>query len=325
MKKTGYRQIIFLSILLLNGLLGCQNATNDNIVRRFIEEKKTSVNWKNTEEDIIDFSANVKVYSMNNRKDSSMKYDSSYRISTKMIQGEQYTRLDMLNEGTGKDFVSVISNEKEMVVFDSLSQEIKYRLPVDKTAKDFVFLQNDIGISSVNLDKIKTEAKRLSFDVTENKENATLIISLPNNVFSSNSAQRLSTKVMYDTTSQTLTNMETIDYRNNGSTVKTSIEFVYQECDGKYIKVGMISKIETEFDDYLEGVDPNLSYYNSIDEIPEISESDYKKMKDQGNIFEDSSLKFGNPADLSSSETIVEVYENIEINQTDDSVFKLLF
>ena len=32
----------------------------------------------------------------------------------------------------------------------------------------------------------------------------------------------------------------------------------------------------------------------------------------------------GNPADLSSVETIIELYENVEVNVVDDSLFKLI-
>lgn len=326
MKKKTYRLIGIVFSLSLVGLFSCQNGVESSNGRKFIEGKKISVNWENGEEEVISgFSANVSVYSMNNRKDTSFKFDSSYKISTKLIQGEQYTRLDLLDIKPQGEVLSIISNEREKVLFDTISQEIKYRLPVDNTSKDFSFLQEGIGFGSVNLDKIRTEAKRLSLDVTENTEESTLVIKLPDEFFSTDSVRRLSTKIMFDTVSQTLTNMETVDYRENGSTVTTSVEFVYQECDGKYVKVGSIIKTDTDYNQFIEGINPETPYYNSIDEIPEISEADYEKMKAEGNIFEDDSITFGNPADLSSSETVVEVYENIEINNVDDSKFRLLF
>lgn len=137
--------------------------------------------------------------------------------------------------------------------------------------------------------------------------------------------KRISTKVTYDTVSETLENMETIDIKDDGSTVTTSIDYIYQECDDNLVKVGMITTIDTKYDNLIEGVDENLPYFDSIDDIPEISDEEFEKLSANGNIFKNDSIKFGNPADLSSVVTIVEVYENIEINNIDDSVFKLLF
>ncbi len=42
-----------------------------------------------------------------------------------------------------------------------------------------------------------------------------------------------------------------------------------------------------------------------------------------GSAFEDTDITFGDPADLSSVETIVEKYESIEINKVDDRLFRL--
>ena len=43
-----------------------------------------------------------------------------------------------------------------------------------------------------------------------------------------------------------------------------------------------------------------------------------------GNAVVIEEFPLGNPADLSSVETIIELYENVEVNVVDDSLFKLI-
>ena len=73
----------------------------------------------------------------------------------------------------------------------------------------------------------------------------------------------------------------------------------------------------------IEGLE-DLEYYNSIDEIPEITMEEYEKMKANGNIREIENYRLGNPADLSNTVTTIEIYEDIEINVLDDIEFRPL-
>ena len=262
---------------------------------------------------------------MNSRIDSTLKMDSTYRLCTKLIGGEQFTRLDMLDASPDGQFRSIITGPQETVLFNSLTNEIQQRSVAQHEAMDFVFLQNELGFGKVNLDAIKQEAQRLSLDVTDDQKKSTLLISLPNDYFSTDIGKRISTKLSYDTTTETLTSIETIDVIETESTVTSTMEFVYQEIDGNYVKVGMITTIDTKYNNLIETNEPVSDYYESYDDIPEISDEDFEKMQMEGNIFENSSTIIGNPADLSSVVTIVEVYDDININNTDDSVFKLIF
>lgn len=67
----------------------------------------------------------------------------------------------------------------------------------------------------------------------------------------------------------------------------------------------------------------NVEYFESIDDIPEISEQEYNSLLESETTEKVESLLFGNPADLSYEETIVEVYNNMEINTIEDSLFKI--
>jgi hypothetical protein len=47
-------------------------------------------------------------------------------------------------------------------------------------------------------------------------------------------------------------------------------------------------------------------------------------MQEAGNINEIPGITFGNPADLSYTETIFEVYQDMEINAVSDQLFRLI-
>ena len=67
-----------------------------------------------------------------------------------------------------------------------------------------------------------------------------------------------------------------------------------------------------------------MPFFNSPDEIPEMSASDLAAMQAAGNIYEETNMTFGNPADLSYVETIYEVYQDIEINSAPEHLFRLI-
>ena len=84
------------------------------------------------------YAANVSVYKMNSRENNSLELDSKYRLFTKLLNGEQYTRLDMKDESSDGRLRSIVTSENEMVLFDSESEEVQYRLPVGIVSNDLV-------------------------------------------------------------------------------------------------------------------------------------------------------------------------------------------
>ena len=100
---------------------------------------------------------------------------------------------------------------------------------------------------------------------------------------------------------------------------------VYEDYEGTPVKIGTIFTINTQMAENVGEMLDKSMVYESVDDIPEISDEEFEAMQEAGNIYEDSSITFGDPANLSNIETVVELYTNIEINQTEDSVFKLLF
>ena len=64
--------------------------------------------------------------------------------------------------------------------------------------------------------------------------------------------------------------------------------------------------------------------YNSVDEIPILSKAELEELEKTANVFESSEIQLGDPSDLSYTETIVELYEYVDINNVNDSEFKML-
>ena len=99
---------------------------------------------------------------------------------------------------------------------------------------------------------------------------------------------------------------------------------VYEEVDGVPVKIGQITEIDSQAPGLLEDIDPDMPYFNSPEEIPEMSASDFAAMEAAGNVFEDTEITYGNPADISNVETIYEVYQDIEINSAPEQLFRLI-
>jgi hypothetical protein len=55
-----------------------------------------------------------------------------------------------------------------------------------------------------------------------------------------------------------------------------------------------------------------------------LSQEDFDRMVEAGNLNEMPDVTFGDPTDLSYTETIYEVYQDVEINAVDDQLFRLL-
>ena len=124
-------------------------------------------------------------------------------------------------------------------------------------------------------------------------------------------------KIVFDTVNEVLDEVEITTIPEEGKTVTTTQVPVYEETNGELIKIGCVTTIDTKNENLIEGFPEDYKYYNSIDEIPEISQKKYEELKKNGNIYEDVGMTLGNPADLSNIQTIVEIYDYIDINNSD--------
>lgn len=333
MKKVLFwRRLVSLStiaVVCLAFSLSCDNgiskkAGDENTA--FFEANPPSITWKGADKEAItSFSADVEVYSMNNRRDQGATLSNKYRMSLRKVDGMQLVRLDLDPALNGNRARSILSNGNEVLIFDTKSNEIQYRIPIAMdVSQDLAFLSLETAISRFDMSLIRSESKRLAFDMTEDTENR-LVLDLPSHLFQGRPGDtRLSTRVAFDSTNDTLQSIETVTMLEDGSTVTSFMQPVYEDKDGIPVKVGMISILDTKIESLIEGFGPDTEIFESPDDIPEISEDALAAMVAEGSIQEANAPVFGNPADLSHQDTIIELYREIEINAVPESAFKLL-
>lgn len=332
MKKNRYK--VQSLVLLLCGLmvtlllLACSNAVTSPsaAAEDLFNENPVTITWKGDASDGIEsYSADIEVYAMNNRTDTHTSLQNKYRMSLKTINDVPHVRLDFAPEFNGGVYRSVMTNDKEMLVFDTNSGAIEYRLPVeDEVPQDLAFLGTETTLSRVNLSLIRSEAQRLAFDVTET-EGVAVSINLPSHLFADNPYEtRLSTRATFDAVNETLNEMEIVSVLEDGTTITTNLYPIYEDKNGEPVKVGSVTFIDTKVPNLIEGFDPDTEIFETIDDIPELSKEEAAQLEAEGNLHEMPSFTFGNPADLSYEETVIEVYSDIAINTVQDSTFRLL-
>ncbi|AEE17424.1 hypothetical protein [Treponema brennaborense] len=290
----------------------------------FFAENPVTITWQSgAEKDIESFQADVSVYTNTNRAGTGTSLQNKYRMSLKTVNDVPYVRLDFDPEYNGGLFRSAISDTAETIIVDTVSEEIEYRIPVqDDYSADLAFLGTETAVSRVNLSLIKTEARRLAFDMTDEQGSA-LIVSIPNDFFADPYKTRLSTRVTFDTVNETLNQVEIVTVLQDGTNVTTTTYPMYEEKNGEPVKIGSVTVIDSKAPGLLAEFE-DAEYFDSIADIPEISDAEYQRLLDSGEITEVEAMPFGNPADMSYQETIIEVYNDIEINTVTDNPFRLL-
>jgi hypothetical protein len=280
--------------------------------------------WKGARDaEIESFQADVKVYVKNNRKGTEALPASNYRLSQKTIDGVMFARIDFRMDAEGV-LRSIVSNGTEMVYFDTATEEIQFRLDTSETVHpDLAVFNMENMISRINLSKIRNEAKRLSFDVVEDTGER-FVFELPSHYFSDGQTTRISTRAVFDAVNELLEQVEVVNMIEDGTVVTTTSSPLYQETNGVPIKVGMVNIIESHAPGLIEGFDDDVPVYESYDDIPILSAEEIKKLEEDGLLFPAEDIIFGNPADLSYTETMIEVYSDIEINAAPDTAFRLI-
>lgn len=249
-------------------------------------------------------------------------------ISCKSSQEKEipYSSLDFSPEFGERKAYSVVSNNSQIILFDTFSNKIEYKISMQgNISQDLAFLGMENAVSKVNLDLIKSESKRLSLDLIEDSKKS-LTLDIPNSYFFDNSnslESRISTRVMFDVEQEVLSQVEVVTIREDGTKITTNSYPMYQDNDGTPVKIGLVTVVKSEAPELLQGFE-DAQYFNSIDEIPKMSDAEYERILKSGEFEEVKNITFGNPADLSYEETILEVYSDIEINTVDKSTFRIL-
>lgn len=327
MKKNLFKSFVLGIMFASLFCISCKKEIQDSVPILF-EENPATITWDSSKSDSIDtFSANVSVYGDSNRRTGGAKLQSKYKMFVKLVEDKQYVRLDYpaTDNITAK---SVLTDGVNTLLVDTTTNSIEQKIvasPTDlKLMNDFGFIISQQPLSKISLSRIKNEVAKLALDTSEDKSKSVFSVELPSKYFSDDKETRLSTKISYDSTNELMETIETVTEREDGAIVTVTTCPVYEEVEnGQIIKIGQYSIIETKSEVRYEGLE-DLEYFNSIDSIPEMSISDYEALVEAGNAVKIEEFPLGNPADPSSIETIVELYDNIQINVIDDSVFKLI-
>lgn len=327
MKRSLFKKFVLGVVAASIMCVSCKNETQDSVPQLF-EENPTTISWDMSKSDSIDtFSAIVSVYEDSNRRTGGAKLQNQYKMTVKTTDDKQYVRLDFPSSAN-TSAKSVLTNGIDTILVDTATNEIEQKF----TASDLEMkLINDLGyiishhtLSKVNLSRIKTECAKLSLDMNEAKEEGVLSVELPSKYFSSEKEKRISTKVSYDIANELMESVETVTETEDGTTLTVTTCPVYEEIEnGQIIKIGQYSIIDKKYTVRFEGLE-DLEYFDSLESIPEISKEEYEQLVEEGNAEIIEELPLGDPSDPGSVETIIELYQDIQINVADDSVFKLI-
>ena len=327
MKRKKLKSFFIVAITLTFIFVSCNNDSQNSVPQLF-EENPATVTWNTSKTDCIDtFAATVSVYEDSNRRTGGAKLREQYKMAVKTVDDKQYVRFDF----PAKEKIAaktVLSNGIDTIIVDTKTNQIEKKITASeadlKLIDDLGYIISQQNLSRVDLSRIKAEASKLALDTTESKFEKVLSVSLPSKYFSTDKEKRLSTKVCYDSTNELMETVETVTEMEDGSIVTVMTCPVYEEVeDGFLIKVGQYSIIDKKSDIRYEGLE-DIDYYDSLDDIPELSQDEYEQLADAGNAVSIENFPLGDPSDPSSTETIIELYDNIEINVIDDSVFKLI-
>lgn len=307
-------------------LISCENGMNKNVNEemKIFKEHPVTISWGSSQaKEMESFKADVTVYSKNSRVNKNASVSNKYRLMTKKVGDEILARIDFPKGKFGDREKMVLKSNSEIIIADKSTGKVEMRISEKSKNEDLDYLTGNLIYGRINLDKIKSISEKLNFDITEEHKEV-MTVSLPCNYFiEQENYGRISTKIKFDLKDELLKEIEMIDVDLEGNTITTTIMPVYEEYNGEMIKIGQISIIDTKMTEMLSGLE-NVEYFNSIDEIPEASKEEYEKAKAKGLAFDVNNMRYGNPADLSNVETIIEVYENIIINDCDRTEFRLL-
>lgn len=223
---------------------------------------------------------------------------------------------------------SVLSDGEDLIICNTQTNDELLRINVsDKNNSSLrMFGGDNLGFGKIDIENVKSEAYRLSLDLSENTESSLLTLSLPQSMLVLGDGEKsIKSTISYDVSEEVVKEVETVTVMDDETVVTSTLCPVYEDYEGTPVKIGTIFTINTQMAENVGEMPDKSMVYESVDDIPEISDEEFEAMQEAGNIYEDSSITFGDPANLSNIETVVELYTNIEINQTEDSVFKLLF
>ncbi len=312
-------------------------SSTDSPADEFRDSDVSIYNGDREADEIYSYTADVTSYYSHDRKAIDMEVRQEYRLSLKMINGSLYTRLDFSGEAfPDQRSRSIISSPEEQVLIYPDSNEVLERYPVPSSEGDPLFSSESDRLpmsGRMDIGTIKNTASRLSFDVNDATPGL-LTLSYPKDFFpgiadgSSESDEIISCKVSFDTEDETLFSTEMVIAESDGSirTITTYPLFAESETGEEGpIEIGTLTIDKNDFGERIDTSDSITAEYETVEDVPLISANELKKKAAEGEITsEDTEIWLGDLSDPNYTETYLDLYENIELNTIDDSLFRIV-
>lgn len=269
------------------------------------------------------FEAEVSVYRMNNRTDTSLRLDKTYNLVIQEAYGERITRIDY-TDGRPAAYRSMISIGDNVVLFNPETEEISHKINIDQPQNPaYRLLSSQNYLSKINLSLIRQEAMRIALDIqTDNA--STLTMAMPPEMAQlTHGDRRISSKISFDVKDEVLASTETVTMTAGGAMVTVTVTPRYEKVNGVPVKIGQTTVTQVDMPHIPDAEPYEGVIYNSPDDIPTISNTEYESLMQQGLIHEKTGLVFGDPSDLSYVETEVELYNTVKVNHAPAMAYKL--
>ena len=203
-------------------LASCSDGTMSQTEKLF-KQNPATIKWQGSTEEAESCSTKVKVYTSNNRSTEGMVQSNEYKMTLKKIDDVQYVRMDFDEDFNGGVKRSVVSNDKEIVIFNTADNQVELRTALDEqpeTQLDFLTANPITGKMCVS--DVKENALKLNFDTTTDG-NGICILTIPQQLLSSAyGSSVISAKITMDEASETLVETEVVTVDEDGSITTTT-------------------------------------------------------------------------------------------------------
>lgn len=324
MKKSSILAVV--SALCIAGIFGaCSNMNGQEQKEKKkqpVQNEKVSISVKgSTADGVTSIDAKVTVSSENSRMVNSYKKLDSYRLRTKVIDGQIYTRLDYDADSEGLKR-SILTNNSEAVVIDTDTGSEILRLPVDNQDSNMISSQKIGG--RIKFDEVDFEMQKILFDKNMDETGRYAIYNAPSDFLlkSSNSDTQYSSMIiMFDTIDEVFSGTQTVEVKQDGETVTTTMTNLYEVVGEEPVFVGQIIEEEHDIVGEIQLAEdtPDICFESA----EEITEDELLELQEEYLTAEVEPVT-GDLSDPDYITTTYILYEDVVINSVDDSAFRIL-
>lgn len=272
--------------------------------------------------------ADVRISSYKPRILGSQRTNLRYRFYKKIVQGKVYLRFDYPADSSlagGGVARTVISTDKEKVIFQTETQRVEYRFPAREDNSPAIPMGADLtrkipDIKS-SLARLRSKNFKLSEDISTNTVTA-LQTTFPQSSDSFEGERLLSRKIMFDLSNSVVSGMEFVSMSPDGIKRTESITNAYAQTPDGPVEVGRTTTTKIEYPDRNDTSDRTIATITDPSEIPIITPEELLALskKDGIQILSPEPL-IGDPGDKTQIEVITETWENVQINTVSDNLF----